>query len=335
MHTRRFQESTPRRAAPLLVAVAQLPGVAAGWEARVAWAEAALAEAGEAELLLLPEACFPGYVPGLPDADRDAARGEAWALDAARRTGRHLALGLAGAHASELLLVSPEGRHWRYRKRYPTFAETRFWRPGRWPGVAETALGRIGLVVCADVVQPEIWRGLQGRVDLVLVAAAWGDFAGRTSRLPPWERALLGPWMARAAGHRDQTLARGARALGVPLAYANACGPWKFDERFDGDSRILGPDGAVLVKVEGSNPELGGDGAGLVAARVQAAPGGDQRLPEFPLPWRAFSWVHRNAARARAWSQAPAAPAARAVHRSQAMSGRQAAAKAGPSSSAR
>lgn len=321
-------------------AVVQLPGAPGPVAARLAWAEAALERALRGgpgpRVVVFPEAALPGYAPGLRGGGPAAAAGAAWARAAARRSGAHIAIGLAEDDVSHMILVAPSGAEWRYPKRYPTFAEAPHWRAGAALTVAHTALGRVGLAICADVVQPGLWAGLRGRVDLVVVSAAWCDYQGRLSGAPAWRRAALGPWMGGAGPHRDRLLAAAAAALGVPVLYANACGPYQGAERFEGGSRILGPEGEVLAEVgAGGAAALGGAGAGLAAAALPPARGGPPRPLQLELGWRAFAAAHRWAARARAASRAPAAPAAAAVQRSMAMIGKQAAAKAGPSSAAK
>lgn len=284
----------PRR---VRVGVAQLPGAPAPFAARREAAEQALDAAGAVDLLLLPEATFPGYAPGADprEAAAQCAAGEAWAVAAAARTGLHLAVGLGLPDQSVLLLVAPDGARWRYAKAWPTFAESATWRAGPGPQIAWTRLGPVGMALCADVVQPGLWAGLRGRVSLVLAAGAWGDYRGREATLAWWRVAALGPWMRDAARHRDRTLRSAARALRVPVAWANACGPLRQAESFSGGSVILGPDGLLRAEVIG-------EGAGVASAELRLeAPAAGAPVP-FPMAWRAFSLGHRLAARGRgAW----------------------------------
>ncbi|MCK6502983.1 carbon-nitrogen hydrolase family protein [Myxococcota bacterium] len=308
-----LSRTAPRPLRRLRVGVAQLPGAPAPFAERRAAAEvalaAALSSAGAVDLLLLPEATFPGYGPGQrpQEAAEQAARGEGWAVAAAARTGLHIAVGLGMPDRSVLLLVAPDGARWRYTKAYPTFAETAAWRAGPGPMVAHTRLGAIGLAVCADVIQPGLWAGLRGRVSLVLAAGAWGDFHGRLAGMPWWRAAALGPWIRGSAEHRDRTLRAAAAALEVPVAWANACGPFRDGESFSGGSMILGPDGCLRGAVEGAGP-------GFASAELLLGPPQVGRPPPFPLAWRAFAFSHRLAVGARsAWTSrvpgaAPAGP---------------------------
>ncbi len=267
------------------IAAAQVPGAPAG--DRLALAEAAMHRARGAALVAFPEACFPGYAPGRA---ADADRAEAWLRDAARRSGAVLCAGVASARASRLCVVTPDGRIRRYTKRFPTFAEAPHWAPGDGADqVVETPIGRVGLLLCSDLMQIAAWRTLaRAAVDLVVVSAAWTDYGGRVEALGPLARAALGPWMRGAAPARDAVLARGARALGVPVVYANACGPWRLGERFDGGSRVLDATGRVIAAIGGA--------PGVARAEVDLGVRTAAGRRVVPAAWRAFGAVHRVAA---------------------------------------
>lgn len=270
------------------LAAVQLPGAPGPLELRLQRAEAAVSDC-EADLVLLPEAFLPGYAR-VPGSAQTEAAARTWATRAAARHGRHVAVGLVGAHGSELLLVAPTGDSWSYRKRFPTWAERGAWRAGRGALIATTSLGRIGLVLCADVVQPATWEDLAGRVDLVLVAAAWTDYAGRKAQLSPLRRAILGPWMDRSGDHRDELLANAARSLGAPIVYANACGPWQGEERFSGGSRVLTAAGSTAAELTTD------EGTAIAEVAVGGAQG---HAPAHPLHWRAFAATYRGLTRLR------------------------------------
>ncbi|RAY13011.1 carbon-nitrogen hydrolase family protein [Actinomadura craniellae] len=132
-------------------------------------------EATGAELVVLPESCTTGFVPGLPTA-------ELWSLvsplpgpiaeplqETARDLGVHLCFGTyeRGARPEVVhnaaVLVGPGGDLLGvYRKTHPFGVEDA--RRGGWvtPGgevcVADTDLGRIGMAICFDGDFPELWR---------------------------------------------------------------------------------------------------------------------------------------------------------------------------------
>ncbi len=273
----------------LRVAVAQVSGQVEPLAARLQRLEALMSTA-RADLVLFPEAVVPGYGPTAASPET-ARRGLDWVRTAARNHRCHIAAGLVEPNASTLVVASPTGQTWRYAKRFVTWAEAAVWSPGQEAGIADTPLGRLGLVLCADLVQEDTWRDLTGSADLVLVAAAWPDYRGRRRRLPRGVRSVFAPVLLGAGPRRDAILSEVPTALGVPLAYANASGRWQAGEGFSGESRILDCTGTVVAQVD--------EDEGLATATVSLNPQRPGRVPTTPLSWRAFNRAHRLAAWAR------------------------------------
>lgn len=226
------------------LAVASLPAL---YGDRDALATAMAERAQGADILLLPEAFLPGY---RHQSDHQKNTALALAKHLAKRHHLHLALGFLEGNGCYLGMASPTGQWWDYQKQFPSPAEARFWKGGRQPGIASTVVGRVGLLICADVLQLSAWQALQGRVDVVLVAAAWPDYQGRP---PPG----LGWLYAQSNPYRDELLASAAQVLGVPVAFANASGPG-----FSGGSRIwnaagecVGKGDFVCAEVVGGQPQ--------------------------------------------------------------------------------
>jgi N-carbamoylputrescine amidase len=173
-----------------------------------------------------------------------------------------------------LVLVSPAGRSWAYRKRYLPFFEKLYFTPGRGVGVLDTPLGRIGVMICWDMFHNRLARELSGRIDLLLICSAWPDVTAGVTRFPWVARctdrmfgrpALLdcpttvslpfvSGWVSRPPVHRPRQL---AARLNVPVVYCNMAGPFttrlpgfpglEFDSRYAGASAILNRDGSGTV----------------------------------------------------------------------------------------
>ncbi len=137
------------------------------------------------------------------------------------------------------VLVGPEGFIGKYRKMYlPThsvFEERRYFRPGYQVGVFETELGKIGLIICYDIFFPEVSRltRLEGAQLIICISAS-----------PATRRAFF------------ETLTA-ARAIENTtfLAYVNLVGI-EDGLQFWGGSRLVGPNGKVLLKAKYDDEDL-------------------------------------------------------------------------------
>ncbi len=255
------------------VAPLTLPGNAGTPTERRAWAERAVARAAAAgaDLVVLPEAWFPGYAHRRADAEAEAR-----AFATAQPI--HVVTGFLQGDGSLAGVGGPDGSWATYRKRFPTPDESRFWEAGTEPGIVPTPLGRVGLLICADVLQPRAWADLAGRVDVVAVCAAWPDYVGRVVA-PPLRPVLA--WLRRAsAPHRDALLASGAAATGATVVFADAAGRWQGREGFTAGSGVWSPDGTVVR------------GANIVAEARSAAPGPPVQVGK---RWALFGAVYEGA----------------------------------------
>ncbi|HNT26408.1 MAG TPA: carbon-nitrogen hydrolase family protein, partial [Anaerolineales bacterium] len=196
------------------------------------------AAAAGARLAVLPELFNTGYAY----VDENYARAESldgptlgWLKATSARLGLHLAGSLLLRDGDEiynaLLLVAPDGRTWRYDKRYPWSWERAYFCPGQGATVAETSLGRIGLMICWDVAHRNLWREYAGRVQLMLVCSCPPDASNPTYAFTDGRSFSLedaGPLMR---GMRDtgrhvfgRMLDEQAAWLGVPAACSVGCG---------------------------------------------------------------------------------------------------------------
>jgi predicted amidohydrolase len=139
------------------------------------------AVAGGARVVVLPELCTSGYVfesPAEARALAQPAHGGAlaeWAAEAARGDavviGGFAELGEDGEVYNSAAVVDGSGVRAVYRKTHLWDREKLVFRPGdAAPPVVDTALGRIGVVVCYDTSFPELLRDVALRgADVVAV----------------------------------------------------------------------------------------------------------------------------------------------------------------------
>jgi predicted amidohydrolase len=191
-----------------------------------------------AQCLVLPELFSSGYVysPRLTHAAEDE-RGPtmSWLRERSQALGVYLAGSLLLRQSDRVYnvfaLAAPDGRLHTYRKRHPFLWERCFFEPGSEPVIAETALGRLGLLVCWDVAQPAAWAAYAGRVDAVLVASAPPRFHRAVLNFPAAQKAYLAQLMPALLRDREALdglysthVSACAAALGVPVAQAVMAG---------------------------------------------------------------------------------------------------------------
>lgn len=118
-----------------------------------------------------------------------------------------------------LLLVGPGGELYSYRKRCLAFFENLYFHAGQSAGIVNTPFGRLGLMVCWDMVHARLAREMTGQIDLLMIGSAWPRLAGGS--VPLWG---LQHWSDRQPVERPRAL---ARRLGVPVVFCNSTGPWE------------------------------------------------------------------------------------------------------------
>lgn len=246
-------------------------------------AESGIREAarGGATLVVLPEYFATGcaYDRRIVEAAEPLNGPTAnWMQRTAVQTGVWLAGGIVERSGHRVhntfVLVSPFGRTWTYRKRFLPLYEKLFFTPGRDVGIFDTPLGRIGVMVCWDMIHGRLAREMRGGIDLLIVSSAWPDVsAGETwhPRLVRFlERTLGRPrllhcptslsmpfaagWLSRPPVHQPRRL---AAELDVPVVYCNMAGPFetrvpglagvRFGTRYAGASAVLQPDGSGVI----------------------------------------------------------------------------------------
>ena len=164
----------------LKVAAVQMNAEPAAREKRLSRAESLIGRAASqgAKLVVLPEVFNTGYVYSDQNyrlVETLHGKTVAWMKDTTKKYNIYLAGSLLLREGDEIynsmLLVAPDGRQWRYDKSYPWAWERAYFRNGRSPVIAETPLGKFGLLICWDMAHTRLWRAYAGKVDAVLVSS--------------------------------------------------------------------------------------------------------------------------------------------------------------------
>lgn len=282
------------------LAAIQMNAEPAPCEERLLRAENLIAQAAAdgAQLAVLPEVFNTGYVY----SDENYRLAETfdgptirWMKSTAGKYNIYLVGSLLLREADDIynaqILIAPDGQHWRYDKTYPWAWERAYFRAGTGPLVADTPLGKFGLLICWDVAHPHLWASYAGKVDAMLVSSCppmvgQGNFVMPDGRLVTGS--ALGPLMALINRGAEQTfgalLRRQSAWLGVPVAASTVGGTfssylprphlpamiffalrpdlWKhlpnaakirLECRYFNDSYIANANGDVLAQVTGSD----------------------------------------------------------------------------------
>ena len=131
-----------------------------------------------AKLVVLPELFNTGY--GYTSANYNLAenrdgRTYTWLTRLAVELDIHLAgsflLHKDGEIFNTLLLAAPDGQTWEYDKTHPWGWERAYFCPGKGPLIAETRLGKIGMLICYDAAFPSLFAAYAGKIQLLLVSS--------------------------------------------------------------------------------------------------------------------------------------------------------------------
>ena len=178
-----------------------------------------------ARLILFPEFLTTGctYDRRLHDfAEPIGGTTTRWMQRRSNRTGSSIGAGIVEKADDGIfdtfLLTGPAGEVQFYRKRYPTIFERFYFHRGDKIGILHTALGRLGVMICWDMVHANLCREMLDQIDLLLICSAWPDV--REGNIP-----LFGirGWLGRQPEQRPPRL---AKKLQVPVAYCNMTGPF-------------------------------------------------------------------------------------------------------------
>ena len=185
-----------------------------------------------AQLVVLPEMFSSGYEytdRNLTGAEPLDGPTSTWLIETARQQNIHL----VGSFPARIgrdqtivaMLTEPSGRRWVYRKNHVAFWENIYYTRGDDVCIADTDLGRIGMILCWDTIYADLVRRQQGQVDLLCIGSSPPNFfaskvyQGQTTICYTDYR--FGREGAKeAAAWFFEGTRRQAQALGVPVVHA-------------------------------------------------------------------------------------------------------------------
>lgn len=209
--------------------------------------EAARAAAVGADLVVLPEATYPGYILHDEASFRDPSwweRGSDAFSGVARESGAHVAVGLirtvGGRVRNTAAMFRPDGRVVGLAdKTFLWHFDAQWFEAGEAGQVLDLPFGPTGMLVCADARLMEIPRSL---------AVAGARILCDTTAL------VLGP--TGSNGQIEYMLQTRAWENGAYLAVANKCGYEAGIAHYAGRSVIYGPDGELLAEAPPDEPAV-------------------------------------------------------------------------------
>lgn len=232
------------------------------------------------ELILLPELFYVGYSyePQLGDyaEELDGLTVE-WLQRASLRHGSYIGTCIIERADTQtfntFVLASPTGELHTYRKRNLPLYEKLHFTPGTEAGIFDTEIGRIGVLVCWDMVFPRNVRDLAGNVDLLLISSAWPDMTTANIQVP-----IVQKWMTKQVHQRPGKL---AKKLEVPVVFSNHTGTFEtrlpylglnYRSLFASHSAIHERDGRALQRLSWGTAVLNADVQILVDSSVEVEP---------------------------------------------------------------
>ncbi len=216
--------------------------------------EAAVVRAAEqnVDLLVLPECAYPAYLLGSAKDYRSAKKLKSKAfiktLSALAKTHElHVVCGFVDDSDKQLrnvaVIIDTDGKEvGRYAKTFLWGTDNDYFEPGDTLTPFDTALGRIGVLICADGRAPEIATGLANQgAQLIVVPTCWVNVApGKDEYHNPQAEFMI-------EGRASE--------CGVPIVAANKCGT-EGDTKYCGMSQIVGADGKQIAIAPPDEPAL-------------------------------------------------------------------------------
>ncbi|MBI4580422.1 MAG: hypothetical protein HY718_12010, partial [Planctomycetes bacterium] len=203
-------------------------------------------------LLVLPECAYPAYLLGSIESYRSGEHLSSdqfvtWLGRQAADYGVHVVCGYVEDTGDGLfnsaILLGPDGRViGRTRKRFLWHVDHDWFTAGDQIAVFETAIGRIGAIICAEARVPEIIATLAaGGAELIVMPTCWIN----TSRQPG---EYYNP-------QSDYLIEARAREFGLPFVCADKCG-LEITTGYVGQSCIAGADGITIVRAPAAGEAL-------------------------------------------------------------------------------
>ena len=257
-----------------------------------------------AQVVVLPELFNTGYFyhsKNFEVAEGLSGRSARWLRAMGKRFGIHVVGAIIekdwGRYYDTLVLATPEGCLASYRKLHLALQEKCYFSRGDYPLILDTDLGRIGTGICADLLARGVWERYRDKVDLLIVSSAWPDF---TSGRFLFAKSRVNQQLSAMTKELPKRL---AASLGVPVVYANLCGPFEstlpflypfnLKAQFAGNSSIHDGEGRRVAGL--------GQEEGVLVARVRPSspdPSGRSRVraPEYRVEIlvRIAAWLDRT-----------------------------------------
>jgi hypothetical protein len=208
---------------------------------RLTRAEKLVAECAShsAKVILLPELFNSGYrytEDGYSLAEPIDGKTFRWMKITSQKYDIHLAGTFLLREKNEIynsmFLVAPDGLSWRYDKSYPWCWERAIFHENtHGVTIADSTLGRIGMLICWDTSHTDLWARFAGKVDLMLISSCpplihYGEVCFPDGKKVNIQK--LGPFLRAAFRNADGMFGpltrRQAAWLGVPVAQATGSG---------------------------------------------------------------------------------------------------------------
>lgn len=209
-------------------------------DARVAETEERLNRAGKlvasaastgAQLVILPELFNTGYTYSEVNYEKAETLNEAtaqWLCQTAKEHQIYLIGSLMLRDIDHVynsaLMFSPEGQMWRYDKQFPFLWERAFFREGQGITIADTQLGRFGILICWDSAHPELWERYAGNVDAMLIVSCPPMVNKAQLAFPNGTRA---DFHSQGSHFADGGIHQQAAWMGVPVVHSSGSGKFR------------------------------------------------------------------------------------------------------------